>query len=246
MMAVSGWKKARSVIDGKEPEIQQEPVEARSATRLRGRYANFDWKLAEKLFLVGEPKRDEAGNVELDVVGMPIMVRPNQNEIARRIGCSFGAVSLHVTRHMWKERREKLDFEAKVRREQAEDRSRALETFEPTAILDEFIQKFAAAVKSGKVRDDDVGAFDKACRLRAFLRADAEQKSAVKQVVTLEAMQARHAAARARAQRADAVTAGVTHEGERNVDSPDAGEAGKPLVAANGKGKAKVQEDDDD
>ncbi len=85
--------------------------------------------------------------------------------------------------------------------------------------LSRFVDRFESAMALGDVKATSVKDFDVAMRLIAFLRGEADRRSEVKHVITLEQMQAKHAAARAHAlTHGDAVVAGVLSMGDADAD----------------------------
>jgi hypothetical protein len=71
----------------------------------------------------------------------------------------------------------------------------------PEAILTAYIELFAAAVDRGELRHDTVADLDKAVRLLAFVRGQAESVRSTHTTISLEVMQRRHGELRAMAAR---------------------------------------------
>jgi hypothetical protein len=59
-------------------------------------------------------------------------------------------------------------------------------------MLDGYFTSFAEALRDGRVRTDNIGDFDRACRLKAFLLGDSESRKEVVSGITLEYLQERH------------------------------------------------------
>lgn len=224
-MSSFGWKKARSVALSSwefassiaDLATSAEIDKACTTVRRKGSHlVGIDWNLAERLYIHGELTQDEEN--------VPFVAWPSLGTIAKRIGVSKQGLSNHVVRHKWLERKEKAKRETSELVDAARQQARARDIRKPIEIVDDYISRFDKSVQAGRVRDDDVASFDKACRLRAFLMGEADSRQEQKVTLTLEAMQSRHREARTRALTIDAVTCGVLSEGERTAESPDSGE----------------------
>lgn len=215
-MADLDWA-AATALAAEHDELEHQADSSNSGRRPGGRpkggfSATIDWDLGERLYVQGEI---QAPKKEGDA---PVLKEFSMLELSKRLGCSNAAVGLHAKRHDWGQKRADFKgqpFEARVRAMVKGDaKARARSTQTPLTILDAYIALFGDAVAQGKVRVDDIGAFDKAARLRAFLMGEAESRTETKQVVTLEAIQGRHAEVRKLMTEGDARASGVVEEGE--------------------------------
>jgi hypothetical protein len=159
-----------------------------------------DWELAEKLFvegtLVGEGENTKR-------------VYLKRSQIAERTNTTPGAIDQRMMRYGWKEKRDAFmaarDAERLGVPVDAIVTSGTYKNLTPgkrsrrdaEAILESYIDLYADAVAQRKVRFDSIGDLEKAVRLLAFVRGQAESIKQTHTTVSLEIMQARHKAARA-------------------------------------------------
>lgn len=220
-----GWKSAEQAANGQvDASTPSTPREA-NASKLgrRGRFdPAIDWELGKHLYVQGKVV-PRGGDLP------PEVVFPSLAEIAKAINTTKQNLSMHVYRHNWPKLREEFQGKVEQKVEEAIVDSRARLIAEPLAIVDSYINKFVAALNSNRVRIDAAADLDKMVRLRAFLTERDREKSAQKQVVSLEDMQVTHKAVRARIARVEAEEglAGVLERGDAQARAADAHEAGK-------------------
>jgi hypothetical protein len=208
----AGWQEA---IDASEARDWEDPPAKKkhAGGRPKGRFdASIDWATAEKIFVEGE-------------IVDGVRLFPTQTAIARRTGTTIANFSARVLRYNWKEKKRKFllsltDIPAAAGFEslpqpppQDLENPRKRSRRSPEKILEAYIEAFAKAVDSGDVRHDSVADLDKAVRLLAFVRGQADSTKQVHHTVTLDVMQQRHKALRTSLASADDVTAGVLGQG---------------------------------
>jgi hypothetical protein len=185
----------------------------RGTGRPKGRFDPcLDWGLAERLYVNGESVvgRDGAHHVY-----------PSLAEVARRIGTTKQNAHKHARHHGWPERRAAAQgrgvtsplgastVDASALPVPPVERPRS----DPQAVVLEYLALFERQLRDGRVRADAVGDLDKAVRLLAFVRGQAESTKHVSHTVTLDMMQARHKAMRNLTSRVDDQIAGVLGQG---------------------------------
>jgi hypothetical protein len=122
---------------------------------------------------------------------------PTYRDLAARYGVAHSVIADYSTRHNCLARRKEAQDQVRALVAQKLVESRAMSTADETkallAMLDDYFAAFAAALKEGRVRTDNIADFDKACRLKAFLAGDSEsRKEVVSGGITLEYLQERH------------------------------------------------------
>lgn len=215
-----GWSSAISRASEEQPGPTL-PGYFGGMGRPRGRFAEIDWVLGEKLYVEGEEIHSIDG-------GEPERAWPTLESIGKRLGCTMQAVFNHAKRNKWKEKKRKFQYEFEhgeyVAR--AEDRPNPASrlTRKPIEIVEDYLALFEDAVKNRKLRADAVGDFDKAVRLRAFLLNEGAAEQTKRQLMSLEEMRERHESSRARRATYDEVAAGVIQEDQPNdgVNAPRA------------------------
>jgi len=178
--------------------------------------AAIDWTLAERLYVEGELTDHQDGTRR---------IFPSVSTIARRSGTSKANLLARAARYKWaikrrefnsvtSDEREVTSAEAHVDRP-AKPRKKS--TPSPEEILTEYIGQFADAVEKGMCRLDTVADLDRAVRLLAFVRGQAESVSQVRQTISLEVMQEKHSRSReyVRAHVNDAVAGVIGQASER-------------------------------
>jgi len=170
---------------------------------------NIDWLLAEKLFVEGELV-GEAEHVE--------RVYSSARVIAKRVGTTKENIHQRVMRYNWREKRRLFQYANGVISADRPDVvdsngqpvARRAPRRDPEAILLAYVELFAEAVERRTIRYDSIADLDKAIRLLAYVRGQAESSKHVHVSVSLEAMQKRHRELRAHvATRVDDDVAGV-------------------------------------
>ena len=159
-----------------------------------------DWELAEKLYVEGELV-GEGENTK--------RVFPKLADIAERASATKGAVSQRMMRYQWREKRALFLKEREANGLGVPvDAVVGISAYKPStpgkrprrdaeAILSAYIDLYADAVAQKKVRFDCIADLDKAVRLLAFVRGQADSIKQTHTTVSLEIMQARHKSARA-------------------------------------------------
>jgi hypothetical protein len=202
---------------------------------------NIQWPLAEKLYVEGELV-GEAEHTR--------RVYPSLKDIAQRVGTSKSNLNQRSWRYNWSDKRRSFQAENAIvpaftqgnKLPAVDFVPRKLAKRDPESVLRAYIDLFAEAVEKRTVRYDTIADLDKAIRLLAFVRGQAESTKHVHVSVSLEAMQARHRELRQLvASRVDDDVAGVLGCGEPmvalsgveegEVDDPDAWDAPSPSSA---------------
>lgn len=169
--------------------------------RPRGRTQDGEpWDRAEDLYVHGELVAAPNG---------PTTKYPSLREIARRCGLTPQGLHYRVRRFRWDERREQFRAAAGAKVDDVLAEVRAAGTKNVVEVLEAYLALFAEAVQQRKVRYDCVADFDRAVRLLAFVRGEAEQRKEMRHVLSLEELQRRHMDARRLAEHADPELAGV-------------------------------------
>lgn len=182
-----------------EPEPATKPAKQYPKGKNGRANLSINWPLAEKLYVEGELV-GEAEHTK--------RVYPRIADIARRAGTSLSNLNQHSWRYNWTEKR--LTFQRDnaivpayaVGGQALADAAipRRLARRDPEGILVAYIELFAEAVEKRSVRFDTIADLDKAIRLLAFVRGQADSTKHVHVSVTLEAMQKRHRELRAHVQ----------------------------------------------
>ena len=178
----------------------------------------IDWTLAERLYVEGELE-GEAEHTR--------RVYPTRATIARRAGTTQASLDQYVRAHKWFDKREEFQkvnaiipvvaaapsttgaLRAARRKPAARTRGEA------EGILVAYIDLFAEAVEKRTLKHESVHDLDKAVRLLAYVRGQAESIKATHATVTLDVMMQRHAGQRAAAHaRIDDEVAGVLTQGD--------------------------------
>lgn len=203
-----------------EPEGATPPEPAKKPTGRRpsGRFnPNINWALGESLFVHGED----------DESGVPIF--PSYREIGKRIGTSKENVQQRARRYDWPGLRSAA-LEAKgiilapppASGPSPNPRARPRRTAEQ--VLLDYVALFDDQLRAKKVRADSVGDLDKAVRLLAFVRGEADSRRVTHTHVSLEVMQQRYE--RSRRQVIDAtgedVTGVLSHGGDGGLEGEEA------------------------
>lgn len=200
-----------SKLDTK-PDASDSDAKRKGGRPRGGNALDIDWQLAETLYVQGEVQPAKIQGAA------PYLKRFTMDELAVRLGCSKAAVGFRAAKYEWARKRqnfsrESFDTQAK-KRAIAPTNPGSPPTRTALQILDVYIAMFGDAVDQGRVRVDDIGLLDKALRARAFVMGEIEQRTETKQVVTLEAIQGRHAETRRLMLEGDAEASGVMAEGE--------------------------------
>lgn len=157
-------------------------------TKRRGARKALPWDEIEALLVMGEPVALDDGTITIDY--------PSQSEIARRFGCSVSTISEYAKHSGVSKRRAEhqtrvaMRTEEKVIEIQAEARS--LSRADLIKLLDDYFLKFSKQLKDGRVRTDNPADFNTLARLKEFLEGNAESRTEVQGLLTLEAVQARY------------------------------------------------------
>jgi hypothetical protein len=206
--------------------------------RTSGRKTNplINWELAEKLYvegeLVGEGEHCER-------------LYSSIAAISARVGTSKGNLDQHISRYRWREKRRLFQSVSGVVRTGRPDivdgldgpKSRAPVKRDAEAVLRAYLDQFAEAVEKRSVRYDTIADFERAVRLLAFVRGQAESTRHTHVTVSLEVMAARHKAMRATVDaHMDDEVAGVIGGGD---GAPQLGPAPLPGLAAALAGEAR-------
>lgn len=191
------------------------PKPKKSGKGIQGvRNPNINWGLAEKLYVEGE-LIGEAEHTR--------RIYPPISEIARRAGTTKSNINGRTYRYEWPRKRREFQaahaiapaFTRGTKTDSHDPTPRKLARRDPETVLRAYIDLFADAVEKKTLKHDSVADLDKAVRLLAFVRGQAESTKHVHVSVSLEAMQARHRELRQLvAARVDDDVAGVIGAGE--------------------------------
>jgi hypothetical protein len=201
---------------------------------------NIDWVLAERLYVEGElvGEGDKCERLYL-----------SNSAIASRAGTSKGNVDQRIARYRWRDKRRIFQTANAVVRTGRPDvvegsdgpTSRGPLKRDAEAILKAYLDQFADAVEKRSVRYDTIADFERAVRLLAFVRGQAESSRHTHVTVSLEVMAARHKAMRQTVDaHMDDEVAGVIGGGDGVAgELPEAGTPGlAAALAGDGKGEA--------
>lgn len=206
----AGWDEADP------PEAAPTPRKKHAGGRPKGRHnPNIDWELAERLYVEGELK-GEAEHTE--------RVYCSQSVIAKRAGTTAGNLAQRIVRYKWREKRDLFQAAHGIISGKGPDLvasdgkviSRKPLRRDAETILRAYIDLFADAVERRAIRYDTVADLDKAIRLLAFVRGQAESTKHTHVTVSLDVMQRRHLERRqlAGAHDDDDVAGVITVEGQ--------------------------------
>lgn len=193
----------------------------------RGRFnPNIQWELAERLYVEGSLHGGKR-------------VYPSLVEIATVAGTTSGNVFQRAKRHNWKTMREKFATDNPDTPESVSASTSLSAEVKPAKssrrnaeeILLDYLDLFDRCVRRGAVRSDALADLDKAVRLLAFVRGQADQRTEKHVTVTLQSLQDKHSAYRARVAPIGDEVAGVI-SGADAIDTlgEAVGEAAKPLA----------------
>jgi hypothetical protein len=174
-----------------------------------GKFArdDIDWDVAEQYYIQGEIIREQ-GNGNL--VRKPV----SMSDVARKFNCSVSLVHYWAKKRQWKKKRE--DYEALAQRElnEAVAKARAMSFAEAAGILDSWLVKFQAQLEADKVRVDSLSDFNIAMRLKRFIEEQPKADDPGANSLSLEGLQRKHRAARARRAKDDGTTGVLPGEGD--------------------------------
>lgn len=160
---------------------------------------------------VGRPRKCDPPRIQYDevdralVFGEPVptedgrgttIVFPSYRDLAMRYGVAHSVIADYAKRHNCARRRAnaQVRIESKADAKLVELRAEAIALSKDDAlrIIDQYLVGFEDAVRSGRVRFDDPGAFDRMCRLKEFLQGGADSRQEVHGSLSLDEIQARH------------------------------------------------------
>jgi hypothetical protein len=202
---------------------------------------NINWALAERLYVEGELVGDAEHCRR---------VYPRLADIARRSGTTPSNLTQHAWRFYWRDKKTAFQVANSIipvvnKSEEPPPPppkpARPLRR-DPETVLRAYIDLMAEAVEKRTIRHDSIVDLDKAIRLLAFVRGQAEHRSEVRAVVSLDVIAQRHRQFRDRvATRFDNEVAGVLGGGSPSADvAADAGEHedDAPWAAIDAEGEA--------
>jgi hypothetical protein len=186
--SLSNWTIAEEIAS--RELIDRQPTRRKS--HLRPEPA-VDWEKGEELFVFGYA-------AETKIRKRPFWKWPSERDIGKHLGCSSPSVEKYAERHNWYELRWEHQQRVVSLAREANAISQTAPTptgssipgTEPLSIIEAYILRFAAHLEAGKVRLDDVAQFDKAVRLRAYLRGEGERDAGKPQALTLDELQTQH------------------------------------------------------
>jgi len=150
------------------------------------------WDEIDRLLVYGELVPSRGGETHTPVF-------PTFAELSQRFGCSTSTLSTWAKQHRCLARRQealarqRVITEEKLLTMRAEAYARSVE--DEVRTIDGWLQRFEDEVAKGKVRCDTAGDYDRLARLKQFLLGGPDARKEVNATLTLEALQARHAAA---------------------------------------------------
>lgn len=163
------------------------------------------WHEVDHLLVFGE-------SVEDGSLGPETIRYPTYREVAERYGVSASLIGRYakdrqcIKRRQEAQAREQTQYEQHFTDKRAE--ARATAAVNAVELIDEYIAHFYAALDQGRVRTDSVTDFNTMVRLRAFLTGHADSREEIRTTITLEEIQERHAALRAKLDDLDPVITG--------------------------------------
>ncbi len=185
-----------------DEESPKKKKTGRDRGRPRGRNdPSIDWEAIENAYVWGTTvKKREDGSY--------VREYPTFKSLAEKFKVAPSLVHYYAKRGKWLDRRLSVIKQTKEEFDQALAKSAARETVDALEVIELWLRKFRDNLNADKVRADNVNDLDKVLRLRAFLEGKGDSRVEHKVTVTLEALQERHAAQRARVIEAHGEVAG--------------------------------------
>lgn len=193
---------------------------AKSGSRKR----KYDLAAIELVYICGERKTSVNGQVQQAIF-------PTMKELADRAGCSHAYLKEFAASHNWVVKRdaylqgkykpaigEPIDGLENTADESDIDKAAKAakrKTADAETILLAFIEKFSVAVELNKVKCDSMADLERAIRLLAFVRGQAESTKHVKVTLSLDELSKKHSTYRANVRATvDDRVAGVLAQGD--------------------------------
>jgi len=185
----------------------------KSAKRKAGRPAKgdappYNVEELDRLLVHGDHVELEGGQITV--------VYPSFRELALRYECSVSTISDYAKAHNTAQRRKAAADHLRVRSDQKLSELRAtavaITRDDEIRIIDTYIAQFEKALAEGRVRCDNIADLNTALRLKQLLMGDADSRSELNVIVSLQTLQARHNESLRRMQVVNAPEAGVETE----------------------------------
>ncbi len=207
-VSANGWDKAEEIVVQNDNEKPPKKKTGRDRGRPRGRNdPSIDWEAIENAYVWGTTvKKREDGSY--------VREYPTFKSLGEKYKIAPSLVHYYAKRGKWLDRRLSVIKQTKAEFDQALAKSAARESVDALEVIDLWLREFERNIKANKVRADNVNDLDKILRLKAFLEGKGDSRVEHKVTVTLEALQERHAAQRARVIEAHGEVAGEIEPGE--------------------------------
>lgn len=192
-----------------EPTEPTEPPKRRSGRPKRADAPMVPWVTVDKLLVFGERDVDPASGGE--------RVRyPSLADLAARYGVSRTLMWKYAHKHKVYERRREAQLKTEARTEhkviEKLSTARANATVDVLGVLDEFISRFGADLREGRVKTDSAADFDRMARLRELMSGSPDSRLELGGL-TLGAIQARHRTVRSQVAQLTPAIAGTAESG---------------------------------
>ena len=240
-MNAMSWERVAQRVNADRPLPHERPKKKPVPTEPEKtkKASPFEWETAERWFVDGYEEVNEHGE--------HVHVWPIMKQVAVRLGCSQQSVAYKAQQGNWLERQRLSQIKAKLEwqqeearrdiRENGDPRTRPIK--EPTELLEQAVRKFQESFDKGRIRTDTIGDFERLVKLRHWLEEQQATRKGTEGELSLEQLQARHAAQRKAevlALENDDVS-GVTFHGEEHEDDGE-GEEADPMAPTKTKAHA--------
>jgi len=179
---------------------------------------DIDWSRVEKDFVFGlGVERDQEGNFH--------RVYPTYRDLARKYGCSTARVAQRSKKGNWIARKQKAEALTQEEFAQLEDKAgakaAALQKHDALALIDRYLEKFAAALEEKGAIKASIADLNTAMRLKAFLMGEADTRGEQKVVHTIDELTRRHLEERRKDAQANGAVGGELGPGEGDPMTTD-------------------------
>lgn len=178
------------------------------------------------------------GEVQVLEDGTHTTVYPTYRALAERFGVAASVIASYAKSRNCLKRREQTATRVAVRTEEKliDLRAEALAVGEDrlVAMIDDFLLKFEAALKEGRVRADNPTDVNTLARLKAFIMGGADSRHEIRAVLSLEALQERYTRMMREAHDATPAMAGVLDVRAEVASETERAEPNTELSVRNG------------
>jgi hypothetical protein len=197
MNMTRGWAAAEEAVSRAEAENEAPPARSRRSKdgvvdpRVKPASERVDWEAVENDYVWGETLSQRED-------GSYVRKYPTFKQLGKKFGCAPSVVHYYAKRGNWADRRLRAIKQTKEEFDAELAKSRARSTADVVETMDRWIKGFDDKLRQGKVDTTSVVDLDKIVRLRAFVLGQGDSRTEVKVTVTLDMLQQRHQASRAR------------------------------------------------